>query len=329
LPRGFDGDVRARFSCAAGARGGRVGLASWQQHLDSTSPIVGRVRETDSNDSFIARRFRRGYSRAMLDVVEVEGAHTVEHGDRHLQFGEHERLIAFQALAGECIVRTDSKDIEVPIGDLMLFSTAKPFTFVWAGKMASTYVYFPPSLLGLPSNAFPAITGSWLARRTPMGNIAADLLQSAAANLSAFSGVTGQLLTNNVIEVLRTAIIDEVIDKPANSSQVRFAQVAAHIDEHIGDPSLSVQGIAEAHYVSLRTLHAIFQSQGTSAASWIRVRRLERAGQMLRDPALAAMTIGEIAESCGFDSASYFSVAFRAHFNTTPTQWRRAEAPLA
>lgn len=254
--------------------------------------------------------------------------HVVEHGERHLQHGKDERLVAVQVLAGGCQVSTDKGTMDVPVGELILVSTARPFTFEWTGNIACTFVYFEPELLGLPLRALPGLTGSWQARRTPAGNIAADVLRSASANLDAFNGATGQLLTHNVIAMLRTALIDEVTDIPANSRQLRFTQVAAYIDEHIGDPELSVRSIAQAHFVSLRTLHAIFQSQSTTAAAWIRTRRLEFAGRMLRDPALASSSIGDIAVASGFESASYFSVAFRAHFGVSPSQWRRADRPL-
>lgn len=302
-------------------------LSSWQRRLDTTSPIVGRVTEVGPNDRFTARRYRRDVHRTALDVIEVDApAQVVEHGERHLQHGDDERLVAFQVRAGNCVLTTDKGKMEVPIGDLMLFSTARPFTFEWTGNIACTFVYFPPPVLGLPLRTLPQLTGSWLARRSATGSIAADVLRSASANLDAFDGATGQLLTHNVIDLLRTALIDEVNDIPASPRQLRFAQVAAYVDEHIGDPNLSIQSIAQAHFVSLRTLHAIFNSQATTAAAWIRVRRLELAGRMLRDPAMGAHSIGEIAGMYGFESASYFSVAFRAHFGVSPSQWRRGES---
>lgn len=303
-------------------------ISSWQRRLSSASPFVGRVREVSRGERFEARRYRRDFPRTAFHVVEVDApAHVVAHDRDHLRQGDDEHLVAFQLVAGSCRVTTEKREVEVPIGDLMVFSSARPFTIEWRGDIVSAYMRFPPSMLGLPPRTVSALTGSWLARESPTGNIAADMIRSAAANLDAFDSTTGQLLTDNLIELLRTAFINEVADMPARRDMLRFAEVAAYIDEHIGDTELSIQSIARAHFVSVRTLHAVFRAQATSAGAWIRSRRLEFAGRTLRDPAMGARSISDVAAAYGFESASYFSVAFRAHFGVTPSQWRRAPSP--
>ena len=47
--------------------------------------------------------------------------------------------------------------------------------------------------------------------------------------------------------------------------------------------------------------------------------RLRKGVELLRD---TEMNISEIAYSCGFSGASYFSELFRRDFGTTPTDYR-------
>lgn len=49
--------------------------------------------------------------------------------------------------------------------------------------------------------------------------------------------------------------------------------------------------------------------------------RLERAGELL---AAGQLTVGAVAQQCGFDDPAYFSRAFRTHTGHSPAQWQKA-----
>jgi AraC-like DNA-binding protein len=82
--------------------------------------------------------------------------------------------------------------------------------------------------------------------------------------------------------------------------------------------------IAAAHYISLRALYTLFETQQTSVAGWIRERRLERCRRDLADPALRERSVSAIAARRGLTDPAHFSRAFRAAYGLPPTEYRRA-----
>ena len=107
---------------------------------------------------------------------------------------------------------------------------------------------------------------------------------------------------------------------------VHLRSIKAYIDAHLGDPGLGPESIARSQFISRRYLHALFEREGVSVSSWVRMRRLERARHDLQDPALAAAPIQAIAHRWGFSSASHFSHAVRAELGCSPRELRAAAA---
>jgi AraC-like DNA-binding protein len=103
-------------------------------------------------------------------------------------------------------------------------------------------------------------------------------------------------------------------------------QTRAFIEEHLGDPDLTPPAVAAAHYVSVRYLHKLFETQEASVAEWIRQRRLERCRRDLLDSALSALPVNAIAARWGLLNAAHFSRAFRAAYGTAPGEYRRLAA---
>lgn len=74
-----------------------------------------------------------------------------------------------------------------------------------------------------------------------------------------------------------------------------------------------------------KRLTRVFQAHtGQTVYQFIREARLHEARRMLTD---SAMLIEDIATAIGFSSAANFSTAFQAHFNCTPSSFRRTCLP--
>jgi AraC-like DNA-binding protein len=85
--------------------------------------------------------------------------------------------------------------------------------------------------------------------------------------------------------VALAARLDRTREVPAETRRrALLERIRAFIERSLGDPHLSPASIAAAHFISLRTLHKLFETQQTTVADWIRRRRLERCAQDLLDP---------------------------------------------
>jgi AraC-like DNA-binding protein len=130
----------------------------------------------------------------------------------------------------------------------------------------------------------------------------------------------------------------------------RAAPAAAHraaarcyIEERLTDPGLCAAEIAAAAGISERQLSRLFAADGSSVPRHILSRRLQLAHSILSatsapdrarggagpgSKAGAALTVADVAASCGFTSATYFSHAFRQHFGHRAGDLRRETTGL-
>ncbi|MFD1152331.1 helix-turn-helix transcriptional regulator [Saccharothrix hoggarensis] len=119
--------------------------------------------------------------------------------------------------------------------------------------------------------------------------------------------------------VLRSALRAELAR--VGSMAARRREALEYMREHLADPTLSADRVAEALFISRRRLYQLFDD-GQGVSERIRGLRIDRAKALLADPAKAARGIGEIAKDCGFVSAAHFSRTFRQVVGRTPSEFR-------
>lgn len=119
--------------------------------------------------------------------------------------------------------------------------------------------------------------------------------------------------------VLRSALRTEL--NRADAIATRRRDAVAYIKEHLSDPALTAERIAEALFISRRRLYQLFDD-GDGVSGRIRQLRIDRAKELLGDPAHAKRGIGEISRQCGFANAAHFSRTFRKVVGETPRDYR-------
>jgi AraC-like DNA-binding protein len=119
--------------------------------------------------------------------------------------------------------------------------------------------------------------------------------------------------------VLRSALQTEL--NRADAIATRRRDAVEYIKENLSDPALTADRIADALFISRRRLYQLFDD-GDGVSGRIRQLRIDRAKELLADPALAAKGIGEISRQCGFANAAHFSRTFRKVVGETPRDYR-------
>lgn len=93
------------------------------------------------------------------------------------------------------------------------------------------------------------------------------------------------------------------------------------------DPDLQLSTLAERLDVSPQTLSEVLNRiAGSRFYDYVNRLRVERARQLLRDPALAETSILDIALRAGFNSKSTFNKYFKQEVGQTPTAYRQPPA---
>ena len=108
-------------------------------------------------------------------------------------------------------------------------------------------------------------------------------------------------------------------EKKRNKSLLLAKQAARYIDEHYSD-KIKVEDIANAVYLSSGYLMTVFKKEiGMSVISYLRMRRMEKAKELLLDKKLK---IYEVAERVGYESTNFFSATFRDYVGLSPKQFK-------
>lgn len=137
----------------------------------------------------------------------------------------------------------------------------------------------------------------------------------------------------NVLSLMGTQLVDLLVlslqQHPdalqSQQSAVRdahLARIEAYVRQHLADPGLSPQQIAQACCISLRYLHLLFKDTGESVSQWIRDLRLQAAREAL-SRADKVTSVAQVAYSCGFGDHAQFTHAFRRKFGHTPSDLLR------
>ncbi|MFF0465474.1 AraC family transcriptional regulator [Streptomyces mexicanus] len=216
-------------------------------------------------------------------------------------------------------------------GELLLYDSSRPFTAV-AGPQhpgaTGILLQFPRRLLPLPDKTVAPLCGTTLDARAGLGRLLRQLLTGLADEHAGLTPLDGIRLGTTAID-LTAALLAHRADRepllPAHSRQrALFARASAYIAGHLHDPDLKPGVIAEAHFISERYLHRVFQQHGTTVGDVIRQQRLAHCRRDLTDPAQHNVPIAAIAQRWGYPRPSDFTRAFRAAIGMTPRAYRAA-----
>jgi signal transduction histidine kinase/ligand-binding sensor domain-containing protein/AraC-like DNA-binding protein len=91
------------------------------------------------------------------------------------------------------------------------------------------------------------------------------------------------------------------------------------VEEHIGDPDFSVEGLSRELGMSRVHLYKkLLSITGKSPIEFIRTIRLQRAAQLLEK---SQLTVSEVAYQVGFNNPKYFTKYFKDEFNILPSAY--------
>ncbi|WP_369386360.1 helix-turn-helix domain-containing protein [Streptomyces sp. CG1] len=217
-------------------------------------------------------------------------------------------------------------------GDFILYDTSHPFDFhaiAEHGSAQLTIMHLPRAALSLPANRVAPLLGQRMGAAGTGAILASCLDSLVVAALADSLSVRDATRLGPVVRDLATAFLGHHADAedhlpPEPRQQALISRIQAFIEHRLGDPGLSPAVIAEAHHISVRYLHKLFERQDATVAAWIRRRRLDRCRHDLGDPALATRSVHAIAARWGFTRADHFNRTFRAEYGATPGEYRRA-----
>ncbi|MET7644502.1 helix-turn-helix domain-containing protein [Streptomyces sp. NPDC005426] len=266
-----------------------------------------------------------------LRAVTVDGDHlSAVRTRRHLaQDAPDGDYVVVKLLdKGTARLRQDGREAVIEAGDNFLYDMARPLHLEFPGPFRTKSLAVPREVLGLSEADMAHVTARPLGADTPLGGLLSPFLSGLVDGAGTYPPRTSELMARNVVDLLG-AVADEVLgrdteDTPAGNRAL-LLRIQAFIDRHLADPDLTPQAIAQAHHISLRYLHKLFEREDATVGRWIQRRRLE---ECRRDLALHGhVTIAAVAHRWGFVRAAHFSRVFRAAYGMAPREWRDTQDP--
>lgn len=113
---------------------------------------------------------------------------------------------------------------------------------------------------------------------------------------------------------------EKFLERSMSESRNEVAAVKNYIYQHY-DEDLNLEMLAEKVYLSSGYLSFIFKKEtGMNLNRYIRVFRMEKAGELLKN---TNMKVAQISEKVGFSNVSYFCRSFREFYGSSPESYRK------
>ncbi|GJD48613.1 Transcriptional activator NphR [Methylobacterium crusticola] len=247
---------------------------------------------------------------------------------RHLLQDHDESFLITVPERAEVSFRQDGKDVRCRPGAFLIERSHLPYEFAYADPNALWVLKVPSAVLrariGRPERlatlSFDATRG--------VGALFVDMLRLSAPRVDEMDEAARDMAGRHLVDLLALAVESDprALGSQATSVQGAHLQRAErYIRANLARSDLAPNLVAQACGLSVRYLHQLFETQGTTVCGWIRRQRLLLCDEALRDPA-CRRTISEIAYRWGFGDQAQFSRQYRAQFGRTPRDARAARA---
>lgn len=157
-----------------------------------------------------------------------------------------------------------------------------------------------------------------------VARLALETMRSSYRELPGMSEAAASSVGDAITQFVHLAMLDLAgIGTATTQREALRERIKQHVSAHLGDPALSVDGIALALNCSRRHLYNAFSEEADGVAGYVLRRRLEACRRDLADRGHDHRSITDIAFSHGFSNMAHFSRVFRAHLGVAPSDYRR------
>jgi AraC-like DNA-binding protein len=262
----------------------------------------------------------------LVRVAEVTGPQiTVRRTAKNIAKDDLNLMKFGLQLRGRGVVSQDGREAFLNPGDLALYDTTRPYELRFDGDFCMLVVIFHADHLAVGRKARDSLMASRIPARHGVAALTYGLLSSLAVQLHE-GDAAGDFAVSEALLAMISGTSAEHIGEhlsPSIQQTLLLSRIDGYIDAHLGDPAMTVSGIAVAQNISVRYLQKLFETRADTVSDRIRRSRLARCREDLMNPRLNERSVSSIGLRWGFSDAAVFSRAFRSNFGTSPAEFRR------
>jgi AraC-like DNA-binding protein len=250
---------------------------------------------------------------------------------RHLRSTDPELLKIDVQTRGTGVIEQAGRQERYHCGDFTLVDLARPCSWANEPDAGLVAVTFPRHLLPVGGDDLSRLAGTRIPGHRGSGALVSALARQLPGRLDDLEPGEAARLGTTLLDLLAVALLARLgrtAEVPAASRRrAQVASIYAFVERHLADPDLSPVVVADAHFVSVRYLHRLFEPEEATVAELIRRRRLDRCRRDLLDPDLSHLPVAAVGARWGLRNPAHFNRAFRAEYGITPGALRRAGCP--
>ena len=240
---------------------------------------------------------------------------------RQLAATDDEFVVVLITRAGRETVSQGGVDAELRAGDAVAWDSTRPARFVVGEPLSKRSLLIPRAALDEVSGLTWVRAGVALEGSSPATELLTSYLDVLSRSLDRLGPAAVTAARNATLELFIGAVRGDGEMAAGGAGSALRAAMDRYIERHLLDQPVSATALATAHGVSVRTVNRVFNATGQTVSEVVRVRRLARARDEVTD---GSSSIATIATRWGFADGSHFSRAFKAHYGSSPTDYREA-----
>ena len=299
-------------------------LASWGDMLWRQ---FGSLQSEAYGDANFNGRVDFG-SMADLKLCRIDASrHMVIRTTREARRDGRGALKVVAQLEGTACFEQEGRRVVLRPGDWSVYDTDKPYVVTNPAHVSHMVMLLPRERLRGLRMPIDAVTVRRFSGRTGASRRAFDLL---AGSFDAPGGGDTLAAADRLAGWIELAMLERAgIATDRSLREGARDRVLAYVNEHLRDPQMGLDRVAEALGCGKRRLHKLFQEEAETLGEYIWQSRLARIREDLAAPALRGSSITELAFSWGFNSSPHFSRLFKARYGVSPRGYRALAARSA
>lgn len=274
-----------------------------------------------SQSNFRASINQRSLGPIGMSAMETLGQQTVRRTPRAIARSGYAQFEFVTIQEGQMFLEHCGHDVVINAGDSVLIDSRRPYDFSTAGQLRNLSFHIPVPWLQRWTATPEKMVARPIRKETPWGKAILAMIRTMPPHTRDVWPANIHLYADQLAGALTLALTEEGATSTGSTMQI-YQRAMDFLHENAHDSDLDATMLANMLQISVRYMHKIFASKGTTYSTELLGVRLELAARMLGDSHFSDLPVAEIAWRAGFRDPSHFSRRFRERFAKTPGSFR-------